>query len=177
MSRVANKPITVPTGVKVSIAGQAIDIKGVKGNLQLNVHARVGVELVEGELRVASRDTSQDGNAQAGTTRALLNNMVIGVSAGYQRKLEILGVGYRAAAKGNVVNLSLGFSHPVEFQVPEGITVETPTQTEVLIKGIDKRLVGQVSADIRGDRPPEPYKGKGVRYAGEQIRRKEAKKT
>ncbi len=177
MSRVANKPITVPTGVKVSIAGQAIDIKGVKGNLQLNVHARVGVELVEGELRVASRDTSQDGNAQAGTTRALLNNMVIGVSAGYQRKLEILGVGYRAAAKGNVVNLSLGFSHPVEFQVPEGITVETPTQTEVLIKGIDKRLVGQVAADIRGYRPPEPYKGKGVRYAGEQIRRKEAKKT
>lgn len=177
MSRVANKPITVPTGVKVSIAGQAIDIKGAKGNLQLNVHARVGVELVEGELRVASRDTSQDGNAQAGTTRALLNNMVIGVSAGYQRKLEILGVGYRAAAKGNVVNLSLGFSHPVEFQVPEGITVETPTQTEVLIKGIDKRLVGQVAADIRGYRPPEPYKGKGVRYAGEQIRRKEAKKT
>ena len=177
MSRVANKPITVPTGVKVSIAGQTIDIKGAKGSLQLDVHARVGVELVEGELRVASRDTSQDGNAQAGTTRALLNNMVIGVSAGYQRKLEILGVGYRAAAKGNVVNLSLGFSHPVEFQVPEGITVETPTQTEVLIKGIDKRLVGQVAADIRGYRPPEPYKGKGVRYAGEQIRRKEAKKT
>ena len=177
MSRVANKPITVPTGVKVSIAGQTIDIKGAKGSLQLDVHARVGVELVEGELRVASRDTSQDGNAQAGTTRALLNNMVIGVSAGYQRKLEILGVGYRAAAKGNVVNLSLGFSHPVEFQVPEGITVETPTQTEVLIKGIDKRLVGQVAADIRGYRPPEPYKGKGVRYSGEQIRRKEAKKT
>lgn len=177
MSRVANKPITVPTGVEVLIAGQAIDIKGAKGSLQLNVHARVGVELVEGELRVAARDSSQDGNAQAGTTRALLNNMVIGVSAGYQRKLEILGVGYRAAAKGNVVNLSLGFSHPVEFQVPEGITVETPTQTEVLIKGIDKRLVGQVAADIRGYRPPEPYKGKGVRYSGEQIRRKEAKKT
>ena len=177
MSRVANKPITVPTGVEVLIAGQAIDIKGAKGSLQLNVHARVGVELVEGELRVAALDTSQDGNAQAGTTRALLNNMVIGVSAGYQRKLEILGVGYRAAAKGNVVNLSLGFSHPVEFQVPEGITVETPTQTEVLIKGIDKRLVGQVAADIRGYRPPEPYKGKGVRYSGEQIRRKEAKKT
>lgn len=177
MSRVANKPITVPTGVKVLIAGQAIDVEGAKGSLQLNVHARVGVELVEGELRVASRDTSQDGNAQAGTTRALLNNMVIGVSAGYQRKLEILGVGYRAAAKGKVVNLSLGFSHPVEFHVPEGITVETPTQTEVLIKGIDKRLVGQVAADIRGYRPPEPYKGKGVRYSGEQIRRKEAKKT
>ena len=177
MSRVANKPNTVPTGVKVLIAGQAIDVEGAKGSLQLNVHARVGVELVEGELRVASRDTSQDGNAQAGTTRALLNNMVIGVSAGYQRKLEILGVGYRAAAKGKVVNLSLGFSHPVEFHVPEGITVETPTQTEVLIKGIDKRLVGQVAADIRGYRPPEPYKGKGVRYSGEQIRRKEAKKT
>ena len=177
MSRVANKPITVPTGVKVLIAGQAIDVEGAKGSLQLNVHARVGVELVEGELRVASRDTSQDGNAQAGTTRALLNNMVIGVSAGYQRKLEILGVGYRAAAKGKVVNLSLGFSHPVEFHVPEGITVETPTQTEVLIMGIDKRLVGQVAADIRGYRPPEPYKGKGVRYSGEQIRRKEAKKT
>ena len=177
MSRVANKPISVPKGVQVQIVGQAIDIKGAKGDLKLDVHPRVGVELVDGELRVAPRDTTQDGNAQAGTTRALLNNMVIGVSAGYERKLEILGVGYRAQVKGKVVNLALGFSHPIEFEIPAGITIETPSQTEVIIKGIDKRQVGQVAADIRGYRPPEPYKGKGVRFSGEQIRRKEAKKT
>ena len=177
MSRVANKPIPVPTGVQVNIAGQVVDIKGAKGDLKLDVHPRVGVEFVEGELRIAARDTTQDGNAQAGTTRALLNNMVVGVSTGYERKLEILGVGYRALAKGKTLNLSLGFSHPIEFEVPTGITIETPSQTEVIVKGIDKRQVGQVAANIRAYRPPEPYKGKGVRFAGEQIRRKEAKKT
>jgi len=132
---------------------------------------------VDGELRVEPRDETQDGNAQAGTARALLSNMVTGVSAGFERRLDINGVGYRAQAKGETVSLALGFSHPVEFPVPAGITVETPTQTEIVIKGIDKQAVGQVAANIRAYRPPEPYKGKGVRYRNEQILRKEAKKT
>jgi large subunit ribosomal protein L6 len=177
MSRVAKKPITVPAGVDVQINGQAIAIKGPKGTLNCDVHLRVAVALAEGEIKIEPRDETQDGNAQAGTARALLNNMVIGVSAGFERRLDINGVGYRAQAKGTVVSLSLGFSHPVEFAVPEGITIETPTQTEIVIKGIDKQRVGQVAANIRAYRKPEPYKGKGVRYRNEQIRRKEAKKT
>lgn len=177
MSRVAKKPIAVPKGVQVQITGQAINVKGPKGALDCTVHPRVAVSLADGSLTILPRDESQDGDAQAGTTRALLNNMVIGVSSGYERKLEITGVGYRAQAKGKVMSLSLGYSHPIEFAVPAGITIETPTQTEILIKGIDKQQVGQVAADIRAYRRPEPYKGKGVRYANEQIRRKEAKKT
>jgi len=177
MSRVAKKSIAVPIGVQVQITGQAIHVKGPKGALDCTVHSRVAVSLEDGALTILPRDESQDGDAQAGTTRALLNNMVIGVSSGYERKLEITGVGYRAQAKGKVMSLSLGYSHPIEFAVPAGITIETPTQTEILIKGIDKQQVGQVAANIRAYRRPEPYKGKGVRYANEQIRRKEAKKT
>jgi len=177
MSRVAKKPIPLPKGVEVQISGQSIAVKGPKGALSHELHARVAVSEIEGELRIEPRDETQDGNAQAGTARALLNNMVTGVSAGFERRLDINGVGYRAQAKGDVVSLSLGFSHPVEFPVPAGITVETPTQTEIVIKGIDKQVVGQVAANIRAYRPPEPYKGKGVRYRNEQILRKEAKKT
>ena len=177
MSRVAKKPITVPSGVEVLINGQAIAITGPKGALNCDVHVRVAVALTDGELRIEPRDETQDGNAQAGTARALLSNMVTGVSSGFERRLDINGVGYRAAAKGAVVSLSLGFSHPIEFVVPTGIKIETPTQTEIVVTGIDKQQVGQVAANIRAYRPPEPYKGKGVRYRNEQIRRKEAKKT
>ena len=177
MSRVAKKPITVPPGVEVLINGQAIAVKGPKGALNCDVHVRVAVALTDGELRIEPRDETQDGNAQAGTARALLSNMVIGVSSGFERRLDINGVGYRAQAKGAVVSLSLGFSHPIEFEVPTGIKIETPTQTEIVITGIDKQQVGQVAANIRAYRRPEPYKGKGVRYRNEQIRRKEAKKT
>jgi len=177
MSRVAKKPIPLPKGVEVQISGQSVAVKGPKGALSHELHARVAVSEIEGELRIEPRDETQDGNAQAGTARALLNNMVTGVSEGFERRLDINGVGYRAQAKGDVVSLSLGFSHPVEFPVPAGITVETPTQTEIVIKGIDKQVVGQVAANIRAYRPPEPYKGKGVRYRNEQILRKEAKKT
>ncbi len=177
MSRVAKKPITVPAGVDVNISGQSVSVTGPKGELSFLFHHRVAVALIDGELRIEPRDESQDGNAQAGTARAVLSNMVTGVFTGFERRLDINGVGYRAQAKGAVVSLSLGFSHPVEFEVPAGITIETPTQTEIVIKGIDKQVVGQVAANIRAYRPPEPYKGKGVRYRNEQIRRKEAKKT
>ncbi len=177
MSRVAKKPITVPAGVDVNISGQSVSVTGPKGDLSFLFHHRVAVALIDGELRIEPRDESQDGNAQAGTARAVLSNMVTGVFTGFERRLDINGVGYRAQAKGAVVSLSLGFSHPVEFEVPAGITIETPTQTEIVIKGIDKQVVGQVAANIRAYRPPEPYKGKGVRYRNEQIRRKEAKKT
>ncbi len=177
MSRVAKKPIPVPKGVEINLTAQSVVVKGPKGNLSRDVHPRVAIAVANGEITVEPRDASQDSNAQAGTARALLSNMVVGVASGFERKLEITGVGYRAQAKGKIINLSLGFSHPVEFEVPEGITVETPSQTEILIKGIDKQLVGQVAANIRAYRPPEPYKGKGVRYQNEQIRRKEAKKT
>lgn len=177
MSRVAKKPIPLPRGVEVQMAGQAISVKGPKGALAHQLHPLVGVAQVEGELTVAPRNESQDANAQAGTARAILSNMVVGVSEGFERRLDITGVGYRAAAKGSVLSLSLGFSHPVDYEVPAGITVETPAQTEIVIKGIDKQQVGQVAANIRAYRPPEPYKGKGVRYRNEQIRRKEAKKT
>ena len=177
MSRVAKKPIPLPKGVEVQISGQSVVVKGPKGTLSHLLHARVALSETDGELRVEPRDETQDGNAQAGTARAILNNMVTGVSAGFERRLDINGVGYRAQAKGETVSLALGFSHPVEFPVPAGITVETPTQTEIVIKGIDKQAVGQVAANIRAYRPPEPYKGKGVRYRNEQILRKEAKKT
>ncbi|MGD9604162.1 MAG: 50S ribosomal protein L6 [Gammaproteobacteria bacterium] len=171
MSRVGKKPIPVPKGVEVQINGQAIAVKGPKGALDCILNHRVQVVQADGELQISPRDETQDGNAQSGTARALLANMVTGVSNGFERRLDINGVGYRAQAKGQVVSLSLGFSHPVEFAVPAGITVETPTQTEIVIKGIDKQKVGQVAANIRAYRPPEPYKGKGVRYRDEMIRR------
>ncbi len=177
MSRVANKPIELPKGVQIEATGPAITVKGPKGTLGLNLHRSVAVEVNDGVLSVRPLDESLGANAQAGTIRALLSNMVTGVAQGYERKLEITGVGYRAQAKGKTLNLALGYSHPIEFEVPEGIVVETPTQTEILVKGIDKQQVGQVAANIRAYRRPEPYKGKGVRYANERIRRKEAKKS
>jgi large subunit ribosomal protein L6 len=175
MSRVAKAPVPLPQGVTATITADAVTIKGAKGTLSLSLKAGVTVEQKEKELSVKYGDG--DGvRMQAGATRAHLANMVTGVSKGYERKLELQGVGFRAQVQGKSLNLTLGFSHPVNFPVPEGITIETPSQTEILIKGVDRQKVGQVAAEIRGIRPPEPYKGKGVRYAGEQITLKEGKK-
>lgn len=176
MSRVAKKPIELPKGVEVKIDGQNISVKGPKGALDFAVHADVEGEIADNVVTFKARQTQQSAVALAGTTRAVVSNMVVGVSEGFERKLELVGVGYRAQAQGKVLNLTLGFSHPVAFEVPDGITIETPTQTEILVKGIDRQLVGQVAANIRAYRPPEPYKGKGVRYSGEHVVRKEAKK-
>jgi large subunit ribosomal protein L6 len=177
MSRVAKAPITLPSGVDVSISGQDVTVKGAKGNLALSLHPLVAVTEEDKTLKVApSNESEQDAWAMAGTMRALINNMVVGVSTGWQRKLELVGVGYRAQSKGKVLSLNLGFSHPVEYSVPEGITVETPSATEILVSGADRQKVGQVAAEIRAYRPPEPYKGKGVRYSDEHVVRKEAKK-
>jgi large subunit ribosomal protein L6 len=176
MSRVANNPIPVPQGVEVILDGSNVSVKGSKGELTLVLHEGVAVDRDGDTLRVSARDEEADSRAMAGTMRSLLNNMVIGVSEGYERRLTINGVGYRAQAQGKSLALTLGFSHPVQYPVPEGIDVETPSNTEILVKGVDKQLVGQVSAEIRAFRPPEPYKGKGVRYADERVRRKEAKK-
>lgn len=177
MSRVAKNPVNIPSGVEVTLNGQMINVKGAKGNLSLDIHSDVEVKKEDNTLTFAPRTTGDGGStALAGTTRALINNMVTGVSAGFEKKLELVGVGYRAQVQGNKLNLTLGFSHPVEYPVPEGITIETPSQTEVVIRGVDKQKVGQIAANIRAYRPPEPYKGKGVKYANERIVRKEAKK-
>ncbi|NEX19095.1 50S ribosomal protein L6 [Thiorhodococcus mannitoliphagus] len=176
MSRVAKAPIQVPKGVAVEISGQSVKVKGSKANLEWTVHPSVVVCQEESVIKVAPAEGQQDAWAMAGTTRALLNNMVVGCSEGFTRKLTLVGVGYRAQAKGSVLNLSLGFSHPIDYPVPQGITIETPSQTEIVVTGADKQQVGQVASEIRGFRPPEPYKGKGVRYADENVRRKEAKK-
>jgi large subunit ribosomal protein L6 len=176
MSRVAKNPVKLPAGVEINLAGQQLSVKGAKGTLELNVHSSVEVLQEAGELRFAARNGDQQTRAMAGTTRALVNNMVIGVSTGFERKLQLVGVGYKAQAKGQVLNLALGFSHPIDYELPDGVVAETPNQTEILIKGVDKQLVGQVAAEIRDFRRPEPYKGKGVRYADEVVRRKEAKK-
>jgi large subunit ribosomal protein L6 len=176
MSRVAKAPIKVPKGVTVEIAGQHVKVNGPKGALEWLVHPAVVVEQSDGVVKIAPAEGQTDAWAMAGTTRALLNNMVVGCGEGFQRKLQLVGVGYRAQAKGKVLNLSLGFSHPVDYPVPEGISVETPSQTEIVVAGADRQLVGQVAAEIRAYRPPEPYKGKGVRYADETVLRKEAKK-
>lgn len=174
MSRVAKNPVSIPSGVSVAIAGKLVTIKGPKGSLELKLHPSVSVAQEGSELKVSVASLSDD--AQGGTTRALLANMVTGVSAGFERKLELVGVGYRAKAAGNTISLTLGFSHPIDYQLPAGVTAETPTQTEIVIRGADKQRVGQVAAEVRAFRPPEPYKGKGVKYAGESILRKEAKK-
>jgi large subunit ribosomal protein L6 len=176
MSRVANSPVTLPSGVELKLDGQSLNVKGGKGTLNMDIHDLVEVSQEENVVTFKARNGSQKARALAGTTRALVNNMVIGVSAGFERKLELVGVGYRAKAAGNVLNLSVGYSNPIDYEVPAGVSVETPTQTEVVLKGIDKQLLGQVAAVIRAFRAPEPYKGKGIRYAGEQILRKEAKK-
>jgi large subunit ribosomal protein L6 len=177
MSRIAKNPITIPSGVEVNITGNTVAIKGKKGQLTHETHQLVTVQQEAGELKIGVKNNSKTARALSGTTRALLQNNVTGVSEGYQRKLEITGVGYRAQAQGKILNLTLGFSHPVNFPIPEGITIETPSQTEIVIKGINKQQVGQVAANIRDYRPPEPYKGKGVRYSDEHIIRKEAKKA
>ena len=176
MSRVAKAPVAIPAGVEVKLADDKITIKGKQGQLELDVHASVAISQEENELKFAPKSADKQANALAGTFRSLVNNMVTGVSVGFEKKLVLQGVGYRAKASGKTLNLSLGFSHPVDYELPEGVTAETPSQTEVVIKGIDKQVVGQVAAEIRGYRPPEPYKGKGVRYADENVRRKEAKK-
>ena len=176
MSRIANAPVEIPGGVEVSLSGSEISIKGSKGNLSLPIHDLVEIKQEENALKVAAVNTTKKSHALSGTFRALVNNMVTGVSQGFEKQLELIGVGYRAQAQGKKLNLSLGFSHPVEYQAPEGIEIETPSQTQVIVRGIDKQLVGQVSAEIRAFRPPEPYKGKGVRYANEYVKRKEAKK-
>jgi large subunit ribosomal protein L6 len=176
MSRIAKAPITIPSGVNVNIDGAAVTVKGPKGTLSWNLHPTVSLTTEDQTLQVAPVSDKGNDWAMAGTTRALINNMVVGVSTGFERKLTLIGVGYRAQAKGKVLNLALGFSHPIDYPVPEGIEIETPIPTEIIIKGSDKQRVGQVAAEIRAKRPPEPYKGKGVRYSDEQVIRKEAKK-
>lgn len=176
MSRIANAPVSIPSGVELNLDGQNVSVKGPKGELRIAAHSLVEVEQEEGIFKVRSRSDSKEAVALAGTTRALVNNMVHGVTEGFEKRLEINGVGYRAQAQGQKLNLTLGFSHPVEYQVPDDVTVETPTQTEIVVKGADKQQVGQVAAEIRGYRPPEPYKGKGIRYSDEYVVRKQAKK-
>jgi len=175
MSRVANNPIQLPKGVEISL-GDTITVKGPLGSLSQKTPANVKVNLDSDVITFAPTDESIQANAMAGTLRALLNNMVTGVSKGFEKKLNLVGVGYRAQAQGDSLNLALGFSHPVVHKMPTGVKVETPTQTEIVIKGIDRQKVGQVAADVRGYRPPEPYKGKGVRYADEVVVLKETKK-
>jgi large subunit ribosomal protein L6 len=176
MSRIAKAPVDVLSGVEISIAGQEVTVKGKNGTLVRVFNDSVEVVQEENQLVAKPREGKVDGWAQAGTARSLLNNMILGVSHGFEKKLLLNGVGYRAQAQGKKLNLTLGFSHPVAYEMPEGISVETPSQTEIIVKGVDKQLIGQVAANIRAYRPPEPYKGKGVRYADEVVRRKEAKK-
>jgi large subunit ribosomal protein L6 len=176
MSRVAKMPVVLAKGVSFSQSGNTVTLKGSKGSLSLDLEADISVEQEGGELLVKTAREDRSLIAMAGTTRALLANMMTGVSEGFERKLQLVGVGYRAAAQGNTLNLTLGFSHPVNYVLPEGVSVETPSQTEIVVKGTDKQRVGQVAADIRAYRPPEPYKGKGVRYADERVVIKEAKK-
>ena len=176
MSRVAKAPVAIPAGVEVKLNGQEITVKGAKGELTRVVNNAVVVAQEENNLTFGPKEGFANAWAQAGTARALVNNMVVGVTEGFTKKLTLKGVGYRAAMKGNSVALTLGFSHPVEHALPEGIKAECPSQTEIVVTGCDKQLVGQVAADIRSYRAPEPYKGKGVRYADENVRTKEAKK-
>ncbi|MBQ9274138.1 MAG: 50S ribosomal protein L6 [Succinivibrio sp.] len=176
MSRIAKEPINVPQGVEVSLDGQKVTIKSKKGQMEFQVHPTVGVSLDKGVLTVNRKDESAESNMQAGTTRAIINNMVTGLDKGFEKNLRLVGVGYRAQAKGKVLNLVLGYSHPIDYALPEGITAETPSQTDIVLKGYDKALLGKVAAEIRELRAPEPYKGKGVRYADEVVHIKEAKK-
>jgi large subunit ribosomal protein L6 len=174
MSRVANSPVSLPKGVEVNINGSNVSVKGGKGTMEMTLTDGISIDVNEGVAQIIyDFDTNR---AMAGTTRALLNNLVVGVTDGWEKKLVLNGVGYRAKASGKTVNLSLGLSHPVDYELPEGLSAETPTQTEIVIRGTDKQAVGQAAAEIRSFRPPEPYKGKGIRYADEYVRRKEAKK-
>lgn len=175
MSRVAKNPLKLPSGVDINISGSQLSVKGPKGNLELVLHPGISFDENDGEYQVIPDGAKN--MAMAGTFRALVGNMVEGVTTGFQKKLQLVGVGYRAQTQGKTLNLALGFSHPINYAAPEGITIETPSQTEIVVSGCDKQKVGQVAAEIRAYRPPEPYKGKGVRYADERVARKEAKKA
>ena len=176
MSRVAKSPVTLPAGVEVKQEDSVLSVKKGSQELQVKLYPTVSVEQEDGELRVRTDSTDTKDVAMAGTMRALINNAVIGVTQGFEKKLQLLGVGYRVKASGQTLDLTLGFSHPVVYEVPESVTVETPSQTEIVLKSADKQLLGQVASEVRAFRPPEPYKGKGVRYADERVRLKEAKK-
>ena len=176
MSRIAKSPIELPKGVEIKVTGRDLSVKGTKGNMQCTLHDFVDMTQQDNVLTIKPKQDRQDHWAMAGTFRALINNMVTGVSQGFDKKLQLIGVGYRAQVKGKTLNLSLGFSHPVDYPIPEGIQITTPSQTEIVVSGCDKQRVGQTAAEIRDFRPPEPYKGKGVRYVDEYVVRKEAKK-
>ncbi|MDG2175136.1 MAG: 50S ribosomal protein L6 [Gammaproteobacteria bacterium] len=176
MSRIANSPVDLPSGVEVNIANGMVSVKGSIGSLELQLHELVNIVNEDNQLKLSAKKESKEAVAMTGTFRSLVNNMVEGVSNGFEKKLELIGVGYRAKAQGNTLNITVGYSHPIDYTLPEGITADTPSQTEIVIKGADKQLVGQVAAEIRSFRPPEPYKGKGIRYADERVFRKEAKK-
>ena len=180
MSRIAKAPISVPSGVEIKIDNGTVTAKGPNGELSLDLTPGIQINQEDGVLNVTVSEGQDPASKQtismSGTTRALVSNIVTGVSSGFERKLNIVGVGYRAQAQGNKLNLSLGFSHPVVYELPEGVSAETPTQTEIILKGTDKQVVGQAAAEIRAYRPPEPYKGKGVRYSDEHVVRKQAKK-
>ncbi|GGH59047.1 50S ribosomal protein L6 [Frigidibacter albus] len=176
MSRIGKKPVELPQGVTASISGQTVEVKGPKGTRSFKATDDVTLALDEGKLTVTPRGTSKRARQQWGMSRSMVSNLVTGVSTGFRKELEIQGVGYRAAANGKILKLSLGYSHEVNFEVPDGVTVSTPKQTEIVVEGIDQQLVGQVAANIREWRAPEPYKGKGIRYKGEFIFRKEGKK-
>jgi len=177
MSRVAKNPINVPDNVELNIVENLVKVKGSKGELEFNIPSSVSIENNENVLTVKYNEDDQQSVALAGTTRSIVNNMVIGVSVGFEKKLELIGVGYRAKASGKLLELTLGFSHPIKYQLPEEVEVETPSQTEVVLKSHNKQILGQAASEIRAFRPPEPYKGKGVRYSDEQVKRKEAKKA
>ena len=176
MSRVANSPVELPSGVEVKLSDNEIEVKGGKGSLVLARNSVVDINQDGSKLTFAAKNSTKFSRAMSGTTRALVNNMVHGVSQGFQKKLQLIGVGYRVQAQGKKLNLTLGFSHPVVYELPEGVKAELPSQTEIVLISADKQMLGQVAAEIRAYRPPEPYKGKGVRYADENVRRKEAKK-
>jgi large subunit ribosomal protein L6 len=177
MSRVAKNPITIPDSATVSIDNNLVRVKGVKGELDFNIPSSVSLEINENIISVSYDEENQQSIALAGTTRSLVNNMIIGVTQGFEKKLELIGVGYRAKASGKLLELTLGFSHPIKYQLPDEVEVETPSQTEVVLKSHNKQILGQAAAEIRAFRPPEPYKGNGVRYSDEQVKRKEAKKA
>ena len=177
MSRVAKSPINIPDSIEFSMSENSVTVKGSKGELDFNIPESVSLDVQENVINIKYDETNQESVALAGTTRALVNNMIIGVSDGFEKKLELNGVGYRAKASGKLLELTLGFSHPIKYQLPDEVDVETPSQTEIVLKSHNKQILGQVAADIRAFRPPEPYKGKGVRYADEQVKRKEAKKA
>ena len=176
MSRIAKQPVEIISGAEVNVSGQTITAKGKQGTLSLEIHEAVSMKQEDNVLKFSPNDDSKGSMAMAGTMRSLVNNMMVGVTEGFSKQLQLIGVGYRAQMQGKVLDLSLGFSHPVKYAIPEGITIETPSQTEINVRGADKQKVGQVCAEIRAYRPPEPYKGKGVRYSDERVIRKDAKK-